>query len=72
MKEDLSQSTGKETAFLTPINNQYLRVNSILFFSLQKSRDKVLSLDFDPEQIKVNESALEKMVRMKSQSGFSW
>ena len=72
MKEDLSQSTGKETAFLTPINNQYLRVNSILFFSLQKSRDKVLSLDFDPEQIKVNESALEKMVRIKSQSGFSW
>ena len=72
MEEDLSQSTGKETAFLTPINNQYLRVNSILFFSLQKSRDKVLSLDFDPEQIKVNESALEKMVRIKSQSGFSW
>ena len=72
MKEDLSQSTDKETAFLTPINNQYLRVNSILFFSLQKSHDKVLSLDFDPEQIKVNESALEKMVRIKSQSGFSW
>ena len=67
MKGDLSESTGRESAFLTLINNQYLRFNSILFFSLQKSY-KVLLLDFDPEQTKVNESALEKMVRIREKS----
>ena len=51
-----------------PINNQYLRVN----FSCAKSRDKVLLLNFDPEKIKVNESALEEMVRMTQESVFSW
>ena len=68
MKGDLSESTGRESVFLTLINNQYLRFNSILFFSLQKSCYKILLLDFDPEQTKVNESALEKMVRIREKS----
>ena len=37
-----------------------------------KSRDKVLLLNFDPEHIKVNESALKEMVRMRQKSVFSW
>ena len=37
-----------------------------------KSHDKVLLLNFDPEHIKVNESALKEMVRMRQKSVFSW
>ena len=29
-------------------------------------------MNFDPEQIKVNESALEEMVRIRQESVFSW
>ena len=37
-----------------------------------KSRDKVLSLNFELEDIKVNESALDEILQMRSESLFSW
>ena len=39
---------------------------------MPKVCDKILFLNFDPKQIKVNESALEEMVRMRQESVFSW
>ena len=55
-----SNATGSGTAIRRIINNLYLRVNFIP--SHAKSLDKVLLLNFEPEDIKINESALEEMV----------
>ena len=41
-------------------------------FSRAKSRDKVLLLNFEPEDVTVNEFALKEMVQMRSESLFSW
>ena len=72
MKGDLSRSTGKKTA--TGKTYQQLLSQGQLYTLLSrvKSRDKVLLLNFDPELIKVNESALEEMGRMRQESVFSW
>ena len=72
MKGDLSQSTGKKTA--TGITNQQPMSQGQFYtlLSRAKSRDKALLLNFDPEQNKVNESALEEMVQMRQESVFSW
>ena len=72
MQGDLNRSTGKKTA--TGKNFQQL-VSHGQFYTLlssAKSRDQVLLLNFEPENIKVNESALEEMIRMRKESLFSW
>ena len=72
MKGDLSRSTGKKTAtgktYQQPISQGQLYT----LLSRVTCRDKVLLLNFDPELIKVNESALAEMVRMRQESVFSW
>ena len=72
MPSDLTRSTGKKTAagknYQQPISQDQLYT----LLSRVKSRDKVLLLDFETEDIKVNESALEEIVRMKNESLFSW
>ena len=40
--------------------------------SRAKDRDKVLLLNFEPEDINVNESALDEMVQMRNESLFPW
>ena len=71
MQGDLSRSTGKKTTtgkkYQQPISQgQYYTV-----LPCAKSRDKVLLLNFEPEDIKVNKSALDEMVRMRNESLFS-
>ena len=70
MKGDLSRSTGKKTVtgktYQQPISQGQLYT----LLSLAKSRHKFFLLNFDPEQIKVNKSALEEMVRMRQESVF--
>ena len=73
MKGDLSRSTGKKTAtgktYQQPISQGQLYT----LLSRVTCRDKVLLLNFDPDElIKVNESALAEMVRMGQESVFSW
>ena len=72
MKGDLSRSTGKKTAtgktYQQPISQGQLYT----LLSRVTCRDKVLLLNFDPELIKVSESALAEMVRMRQESVFSW
>ena len=50
------------------INNLYLRANFIPYFPMPK----VLFLNFEPESIKADESALKEMVQMRKESIFSW
>ena len=75
-QDDLNRSTGKKTA--TGNNNYYYYWQPISqgqFYTLlfrTKSRDQLLLLNFEPEDIKVNESALDEMVRMRNESLFSW
>ena len=72
MKGDLSRSTGKKTAtgktYQQPISQGQLYT----LLPRATCRDKVLLLNSDPELIKVNESALAEMVRMRQESVFSW
>ena len=42
------------------------------FFSRAKSHDKILLLNVDLEYIKVNESSLKEMVKIRQESVFSW
>ena len=71
-KSDASQFTGKKTATGKTYQQPISQIQFYTLLSCAKSRDKVLLLNFDPEQIKVNESALEEMVRMRQESVFSW
>ena len=56
MKGDLSRSTGKKTATGKTYQQRISQDQFYTILSLTKSPDKVLLLNFDPEQIKVNES----------------
>ena len=72
MQGDLNRSTGKKTA--TGKNDQQ-PISQGQFYTLlsrAKSRDKVLLLNFEPEDIKVNESALDEMISMRNELLFSW
>ena len=71
MKSDLSPSTGKKTITGKTYQQPISQGQFDTLLSRAKSRDKFLLLNFDPEQIKVNESALEEMVWMR-QPVFSW
>ena len=72
MQGDLNRSTGKKTAIRKnyrqpiPLGQFY----TLLFRG--KSRDKVLLLNFEAEDIKVNESALDEIIRIRKESIFSW
>ena len=71
MQGDLNRFNGKKTA--TGKNYQQL-ISQGQFYTLRscaKSCDQVLFLNFEPEDIKLNESALEEMVRMRNESLFS-
>ena len=70
MQGDLNRSTDKKTA---TGNNYQQPISQDQFYTLPshaKSRDQVLLLNFEPEDIKVNESALDEMVRMRNESLF--
>ena len=72
MKGDLSRSTGKKTATGKTYQQPISQGQFYTLISHVESCDKVLLLNFDPEKIKVNKSALEEMVRMRQESVFSW
>ena len=50
----------------------YISGQFYTLLSYAKSRDKVLLLNFVPEDIKVNELDLDEMVWMRNTSIFSW
>ena len=72
MQGDLNRSTGKKTATGKNYQQPISQGQFYTLLSRTKSRDKVLLLNFEPEDIKVNESALDEMVRMRNESLFSW
>ena len=72
MQSDLNRSTGKKTATGKNCQQPLSQGQFYTLLSRAKSRDKVLLLNFEPENIEVNESALEEMVRMRSESLFTW
>ena len=59
MESDLSRSTGKKTATGKTYQQPISQGQFYTHLSCAKSRDKILLLNFDPEQFKLNESALE-------------
>ena len=72
MQSDLNRSTGKTTATGKSYQQPMSQVQFYTLLSSAKSCDKVLLLNFEPKDIKVNESALDEMVRMRNESLFSW
>ena len=70
MEGDVNRSTGKKTA--TGKNYQQPISQFCTLLSCAKIRNKVLLLNFEPKDIKVNEPALEEMVRTRNESLFSW
>ena len=72
MQGDLNRSTGKKTATGKNYQQPISQGQFYTLLSRAKSCDKVLLLNFEPENIKVNESALDEMVRMRNESLFSW
>ena len=69
MKGDLDGSTGKKSA--TGKNYQQPQGQFYTLLSHAKSCDEVLLLNFEPEDVKVNETALEEMVQRRNESLFS-
>ena len=72
IKGHLGRSTGKKTATGKTYQKPISQGQFYSLLSRAKSHDKVLVSNFDPEQIKVNESALKEMVRMTQEYVFSW
>ena len=72
MQGDLYRSTGKKTATGKNYQQPISQGQFYTLLSHPTSRDKVLLLNFEPEDIKLNESALDEMVRMRNESLFSW
>ena len=72
MQGDLNRSTGKKTATGKNYQQPISQGQFYTLLSRAKSCDKVLLLNFEPENSKVNESALDEMVRMRNESLFSW
>ena len=72
MQGDLNQSTGDKTATRKNYKQPISQGQFYTLPSRTKSHDKVLLLNFEPEDIKVNESALDEMFRMRNESLFSW
>ena len=72
MQGDLYRSIVKKTVTGKNYQQPISQGQFYTLLSRTKSRDKVLLLNFEPEDIKVNESALDEMVRMRNESLFSW
>ena len=72
MQGDLNRSTGKKTAVGKNYQQPVSQGQFYTVLSRAKSPGKVLLLNFGSEDIKVNESALEEMARMRNESLFSW
>ena len=72
MQGDLNRYTSKKTARGKNNQQPISHGQFCTLLSRAKSRDRVLLLNFEPEDIKVNESALEEMVRMRDESLFFW
>ena len=72
MQGELNLSTGKKTANGKNYQQPIYQGQFYTLLSHAKSRDKVLLLNFGPEDIKVNESALGEMFQMRNESLFSW
>ena len=72
MQGDLYRSTGKKTATGKNYQQPISQGQFYTLLSRAKSHDKVLLLKLEPEDIKVNESALDEMVQMRNESLFSW
>ena len=68
MQGDLNQSTGKKTATGKNYQQPTYQGQFYTLLSRAKTLDKVLLLNFEPEDIKVNNSALDEMVRMRNES----
>ena len=74
MKGDLDRTTEKKRQnktkkeYLVPIAQGQIYT----LLSRAKSRDKFQLLNFKPEYIKVNEAALNEMIRMRKEAVFSW
>ena len=69
MNDDLSWSTGKKTATGKTYQQPISQCQFYTLISCAKSCDNALFWHFDPEQIKVNESALEELIQ---EPVFSW
>ena len=72
MQGDFNRSTGTKTAAGKNYKQALSQGQFYALLSGNKSRDKVLLSNFEPEDIKLNESALTEMVRMRKESLFSW
>ena len=62
MQGDLNQSTGKKTATGKNYQQPISQGRFYTLLSRAKNCEQVLLLNFEPEDVKVNESALEEMV----------
>ena len=72
MQGDLNRSTGKKTATGKNYQQPISQGQFYTLLSRAKSCDKVLLFNFEPKDIKVNELALDEIVRMRNESLFSW
>ena len=70
MHADLNRSTGKKTAMGKNYQQPLSQGQLYTLLACAKSRDKVLLLNFEPEDSKVNEYALEEMIQMRNESLF--
>ena len=61
MESGLNQSKGKKTATGKSYQQPTSQGQFYTLLSHAKSRDKVLLMNFEPEDIKVNQSALDEM-----------
>ena len=71
MQGDLNRYTIKKTERGKDNQQPISHGEFCTLLSRAKSRDRVLLLNFEPEDIKVNESALEEMVRLRKSHYFS-
>ena len=62
MKGDLNRSTGEKSAMVTNYQQPISQGQFYTLLSNARRLDKVILLNFEPEDIMVNESALEEMV----------
>ena len=67
MQGNLNQSTGQKTATAKNYEQPISQVPLYTLLSRAESRDKVLVLNFEPEDNKVNESSLNEMVRTRNE-----
>ena len=62
MRGDLNRSTGEKSAMVKNYQQPISQGQFYTLLSYARCRDKVILLNFEPEDIMVNESALEEMV----------